>query len=87
MKKPDRFERAVQNVKAVICIAGGRAIYTRDAIKLLRRQHAAVVRLVKRKKEAAKLRPMGFARTDGYFMACDDLLAILAAWRRGTKCR
>lgn len=49
----------------------------KQAATLLRRQHASFVRKVGTLKNAAKLRPMGFERTDGYLMACDDLFAAL----------
>ena len=85
MKTPDRFERTVMANR--VYRPTKFAVDEGIVVRLLRRQHAAMVRLVKRKKEAAKLRPMGFERTDGYFMACDDLLAALMQWKRGTKCR
>lgn len=47
LRKPDRFERMVNRVGFVEAWRGDRKIYEADALKLLRRQHRAYVRMVK----------------------------------------
>jgi len=83
MKKMDRFEKIVeQQVRQDVRIA---SIDQASAVKLLRRQHAAYVRMVKR--------AMGH-RMGAYVMLEDpgkmwisrtDLLAALAQYRKGTR--
>ena len=53
----------------------------KQAVTLLKAERARVRRMVNRNKQTAKCRPMGFERTDGYLMACDDILAKLKEGR------
>ena len=52
MRKPDRFEKMVMKAESVVDVSGYGidtcAVYSREVIKLLRRQHAAYVRMVKK---------------------------------------
>jgi hypothetical protein len=78
MSKPDRFTRAVERV------AHGprhyRNVFHDDAIRLLRRQFAAIRRVVK----AEHLQdPQPCADDTAYDQAIDDVLRALDAWRKG----
>ena len=52
MRKPDRFEKMVMKAESVVDVSGYGidtcAVYSREVIKLLRRQHNAYVRMVKK---------------------------------------
>jgi hypothetical protein len=73
MRQPDRFERIASN--AVICTdSWGRIVTEKDLVILLRRQHAAYVRLAKSKYPEFDL---------GYSKALTDVLDALARYNKG----
>jgi len=74
--KPDRFERTVADLATRTDHGVGISLDF-HAVNLLRRHHAAVVRLVKQ---------MGWANLQGeQWIHRKKLLATLAQWKRGTK--
>ena len=94
MKKPDRFDRMMERVQSVVDVSSdGRdtcAVHSRDVVTLLRRQHAAYVRLVKAERD--RMKPGAFSVTNhrvdgdrlgGHKRACDDILAALVAYKKG----
>lgn len=74
-----RFEQAVGKAQIVSARDGmGPVVLRSTAVRLLQREHAAVVRKVKGMERGIRVRQgAGFERTDGYLMACADLLAWL----------
>ena len=83
MKHPDRFEQAVAQEQA----KHHRALLAVEMIGLLRRQHAAYVRMVKRQNNW-KVRPIkgyciGQHNID--WISRDGLLAAFAKYKRGTR--
>jgi len=83
MKSPDCFERMVGKYQT-IWLSGhvSKSINAKDAVKLLRRQHAQFVRLVKRQEPLIH-------KSIAYPEWVDRraILRALAQWRRGAKCR
>jgi len=77
MTKPDRFARAV--AKSGIANEPSVEVATKKTIALLRREHKAVVRLVKILHDK---RPILHEDNWGYWLACDDLLAALERRRK-----
>lgn len=87
MRKPDRFERMVAKGFPYKQIRPQDLIAARHAVGLLRRQHAAYRRMVKKVRNDmadtldGSVGPLDDSWT-GYRQACDDLLAALAQWKR-----
>ncbi len=91
-RKPDRFERMVNKHFGIITSGNpvladiANAIYREEAIKLLRRQHRAYVRMVeKRMKErvASEGRDIRWNQmVDSYCQACMDIGSIFKHYKR-----
>ena len=83
-RQPDQFEQMVAKLPEPY--DGFPSCTTRAAvIKLLRRQHAQMVRLVKSSAERnahGRLTCNCGTEAHGYVMACDDLLAELAKMKK-----
>lgn len=88
MTQPGKYEQMVSN--EFDCLAGHhtvasvRTILKRDAVMLLHRQRAALVRLIN--KQYKELNPT-LATTDwgkGYLEASNNFLAALARYKKGT---
>lgn len=77
MKTPDKFERMVLKISSPDF-----SIHSRDAIKLLRRQHAAYARMVRNEKVVVEPGGSGEAGDIGYNHACDDILEQFANYKR-----
>ena len=76
MTQPDAFEQMVKKASRIAFL------FDDDVIRLLRRQHARVVLLVKREKVDAVA--TGETGDRIYNQACDDILAALAKMKKGT---
>ena len=75
MKQPDLFAQVVRNAVRGQGTTNNRwYLYPEDAEKLLRRQHSAIVRLVKRRKVNL-----------GRFIDKDLLLDVMERYRKGTR--
>jgi hypothetical protein len=83
MTQPDRFKQMVEKVESVVGVSSeGRdtcAVYSRDVVTLLRRQHAACVRMVKSKYPAFD----SDAYRRGYSTALTDVLRAMASYKKG----
>jgi hypothetical protein len=77
--KPDRFEQMVQHEMALLP-----PYRKRGVIKLLRRQHAAMVRLVKRQKGYQQGVYIMLPHPDGAWLKYTDVLGALAQYKKGT---
>ena len=75
MRKPDMFEKMVE-LASWTDEYGCLHLKRSSAIGLLRRQHARVVRLVKRQQKRGDKR--------AYRLAGDDILGALAKMKKGT---
>lgn len=64
---------------------GSDILYREDVVKLISREHRAIVRLVKQQRD--KLNPTIAVENwgKGYIEACDDLLAALTRRQKGTR--
>jgi hypothetical protein len=80
MTQPDRFKQMVEKVESVVGVSSeGRdtcAVYSREVVTLLRRQHAAYVRLVHRIGDDVE---SGESATS----VIDKLLAAMARHKKG----
>ena len=74
MKQPDRFEQMVKKASRIAFL------FDDDVIRLLRRQHARVVRMIILNKQKVDHSMRGAV---GYNQACNDLLAALAKMKKG----
>lgn len=85
---PDRFARMVEQ-SSWKDEMGDPCLYSSEAIALLRRQHAAMVRIVKiRTVENLKWKPqttIGNAIKVSMAQEWNDLLATIAAYKKGTR--
>ena len=87
MKKPDRFQRMVEaKLKKLNTTSSSRGFRCSgcmeypEVVKLLRRQHAATVRIVKKLADGMA-EPISDIQ-DGYHMACAEILDALERRRR-----
>jgi hypothetical protein len=92
MKKPDRFEQLVGKHRHIARDGMGYILLEETAHHLMRLQHLAYVRLVGKLRHAGKVRTAyqgnreaKCAVISAYTLACDDLLAALARYRKGGK--
>jgi len=86
MRKPDRFERMVEKMdKTAAGFNNHGLVYPLDAVSLLRRQHAAYVRLVE--KEMGHRLGMYVMLEDpgGRWISRADLLAAFTRYRKGAR--
>ena len=89
MKKPDRYEQMVREVEVAARLNAGHAhVHPMVAVDLLRRQHAAYVRMVK-KMRCVFAREGGVCVNQGGCSACvgnayrEELLAAFARYKEG----
>jgi hypothetical protein len=91
MRKPDRFEALLTRREQVVDTdyygAPLCGLYTPQIVQLLRREHRAYVRLVKREDSsfAKRYESCNPAFDRGYAMACADICDALARYRKGTR--
>ena len=84
MKQPDRFAQVVRNAVRGQGTTNSRwYLYPEDAEKLLRRQHRAIVRLVKR--ELKDERYLNECNETVKQATCEYILAALARYRKGKR--
>lgn len=83
MKQPDRFERIVLMAMKANDKDGDHCIWLTgpEVVKLLRKEHNAVVRMVKENKKAATTYAVKDVYWVGYEEACNDILDQLAKQR------
>ena len=74
-RKPDRFERLLDGEKFVM---------TQEVIKLLRKEHRWVERMIRKNRTSIDNHRDAFdtAYVDGYMEACDDFLNMLKQRRK-----
>lgn len=89
---PDRFVRMVEHLQPKSLSKEKAYFDAWQILTLLRRQHAAMVRIVKRQKKKCQQGHYLEAHTrqvesycDMYQLSCDDFLAALAAYKKGTR--
>ena len=81
--KGERWEKIVEKVAIDGWSGDAYAVGVQDAVKLLRRQHAAMVRMVKKIRDRATVSQFLIAsQCTAYREACDDILAALAKERQ-----
>ena len=86
MKQPDRFDKMVEAQRLGFSLKGTAILRCDDAVKLLRRQHAAYVRLVEKM-------PCNYADANGFCgvnkggcsLNRGNLLAAFARYKEGTR--
>ena len=85
MRKPDMFEQMVEQVTTRIAPRGKAVVHCADVRMLLRRQHAWVMRMVKRETRW-QLDSWGHLNTmpDGEWINRDTLIKALAKMKKGT---
>jgi len=81
MRKPDRFEKMVEKLDKTAAgfINNHGLVYPLDVVSLLRRQHRAYVRIVKR------IVGFGIPEFEGNTISRREVLAAFARYRKGTR--
>lgn len=82
MTQPDRFEKMVEQVGKETGYYALTDLGRTFGLKLLRRQFAAVRRIVKKEPSCIMVSPTEYRR--GVIDTCDIILAKLDRWRKGT---
>ena len=85
MRKPDMFERMVIKVYHDEGLSDEEFPSEYELfVKLFRRQHARVVRMVKQMKDKRLSNSPSFDEALGHELVCNDILAALAKMKRRT---
>ena len=78
MKQPDRFARVAQKCVPMVGDAGAYRLQMSIIADALKREHRAMVRLVKHLKNTSSRHVLHSSERGVYTLACNDLLAALA---------